>query len=270
MKNNYYYLVAGLPDIILDEPKGKISYLDMAQEIMEQVTESDASMVRDMRFEFDKKNIISVLSENEFQFDERGNYDKETLEQELKLSDSLPPFIMNYLESRTESKSSEHELSEENRMNEFFYNYMLSQSNFFLSEWFAFDLDLRNILAGISVRRMADENFSIAANVIGNREVAEHVRKSSAHDFSLASRFPWVDKLVSLEKGNLVEYEKAIDELRWEKLNEMTEFSYFQIETLLAFLLKVEIVERWQQLDEDEGKNKLNKLLEELGSGLKI
>ncbi len=270
MKNNYYYLVAGLPDIMLDEARGKLSFLELAQEIMEQVSEKDATMVRDLRLEFDKKNIISLLSEESNKFDERGNYQKEDLEQELKLPDTLPSFILNYMESRAESKSSEHELSEENKINELFYNYMLSHSNLFLSEWFAFDLDLRNILAGISARRLSNEKFSIANNVIGNREVAEHVRKSSAHDFSLASRLPWVDKLVSLEKGDLVEYEKAVDELRWEKLNEMTEFSYFQVETLLAFLLKVKMVERWQQLDEEEGNKKLNKLLEELGSGLKI
>lgn len=62
MKNNYYYLVAGLPDIMLDEARGKLSFLELAQEIMEQVSEKDATMVRDLRLEFDKKeyHIASI------------------------------------------------------------------------------------------------------------------------------------------------------------------------------------------------------------------
>lgn len=270
MKTNYYYLVTGLPDLIMDEAKGRVAYKDMAEEIIEQVSDKDSSLIRDLRLQFDKKNVISILNETESDFDERGNYEKDDLAQELKLPDTLPSFIIDYLENRMESKSSEQNLSDENTINDLFYKYMLSHGNTFMAEWFAFDLDLRNILAGISARRMSNDDFSIAANVLGNREVAEHVRKSSAHDFSLASRYPWVDKLVSMEKGNLVEYEKAVDEMRWEKLNEMTEFTYFQVETLLAFLLKVEIVERWQNLDEEEGKKRLDMLLEELGAGLKI
>ncbi len=64
--------------------------------------------------------------------------------------------------------------------------------------------------------------------------------------------------------------EKALDEIRWDKLSELTVFSYFEIETILAFLLKVEIVERWQSLDSTFGTERLEKLLTELGSKLEL
>ena len=62
----------------------------------------------------------------------------------------------------------------------------------------------------------------------------------------------------------------GVDELRWNMLDELTTFTYFGIETLLACCLKVMIVERWEHLDETSGKEKLNRLIEELESGFQL
>ena len=72
--------------------------------------------------------------------------------------------------------------------------------------------------------------------------------------------------------GNTVaqNFEKQIDGLRWEILDEMVLLSHFQLETVLSFYIKYTIVERWQKLDPVFGKQKLTQLINDLGSGLKL
>ena len=75
---------------------------------------------------------------------------------------------------------------------------------------------------------------------------------------------------MTLFDDTLLDLEKNIDLLRWDYLNELTVFTYFQIETILAFYIKLGIVERWQGLDPAVGEQHYTKLVEELKSGFYV
>jgi hypothetical protein len=102
--------------------------------------------------------------------------------------------------------------------------------------------------------------------VIGRNDVAEAVLKSSAPDFGLGQEYPWVDRIIALSRQGLTDMEKGLDDLYWDMLNEMTVYSYFHVETIGAFVLKLQIVERWMKLSPAAGKARLDKLVEELMS----
>ena len=106
--------------------------------------------------------------------------------------------------------------------------------------------------------------------IVGRNDVAQTILRSTTPDFSLSAQLPWIERLVGLSRDNLVELEKSIDTLRWEMLNELTVFSYFAVETLLAFCIKLGMVERWQGLDESEGEKRFTALVEELASGFHL
>ncbi len=48
--------------------------------------------------------------------------------------------------------------------------------------------------------------------------------------------------------------EKKVDLLKWEWLEEHTFFKPFDIESVFAYLLKLEMIERWVMLDKATGE----------------
>jgi len=276
MPRNYYYLVAGLPDIILDNTKKGLPLSAVLDEILELVSPRDAALFTLFRYRYDNTNLVTLLEKTEKEFDTRGNFDQEELAQEIKMPSILPGYMQSFIEAHKEGKYPFPQLSFEDQLGWLYYEYMAAQPNTFVREWFAFDLDLRNVLAGINCRKLEEDQgqgssqFSREQSIICHNDVSELVLKSNAPDFSLSSRFTWVEKLISFYQDDLVGYEKNIDLLRWEMLDELTVFSYFQIETLLAFYIKLRMVERWQELEPDIGKETLDKLLAEFSAGYTI
>ncbi len=276
MANNYYYLVAGLPDIILDNTKKTMFVSDFIRETSEQVLPCDAALFKLLLLCFDNKNFINLLEKNGAEFDTRGNFSRDELKIEIKIPEHIPQYMKTFLEAYQEEKFPFPELSIEDQLNWLYYDEVTTHHNEFIREWFTFDLNLRNVIAGLNCRSSIEKSvdsgteFSRSQHIICRNDVSELILKSNAPDFTLSSRFSWVEKLLSFPQDNLVEYEKNIDTLRWDMLNELTTFTYFQIETILAFCIKLGMVERWQKLEPETGKERLNILLTELEAGFSI
>lgn len=273
MQRNYYYLVSGLPDIIIDSGKKVPPVKEFISEAAELISTEDAQLLSLLRYPIDNKNLIGILEEKNGPFDPRGNFSLEDLELAVKAPDNLPEYMQTFIESFKEGKTPYPGLSAEDHLTWLFYDEMKQHKNKFISEWFSFDQGLRNVLAGLNCRKIPSDTeekgspFSLQSVIIGHDDVTELIHKSTAQDFSLGPVFPWAEKILSLPDGNLTEHEKAIDDLRWNVLDELTTFTYFRIETVLAFCIKLDIVERWLRLDPETGKERLEKLTEELVSG---
>ncbi len=80
----------------------------------------------------------------------------------------------------------------------------------------------------------------------------EALRTSSARDFGLSGEVDVFESLVKIsEITELVEREKKLDALRWNWMEDAIFFDYFTIERIFAFLLKLEMIERWISLDKE-------------------
>ncbi len=276
MPRSYYYLVAGLPDILIDNTKKGLPLALVLDEILTQVAPDDAALFTLLKYHYDNKNLVTLLENTDKEFDTRGNLTLEELELEIKMPGLLPGYMIDFLEAYKEGKPLFPQLSLEDQLSWLYYDYLSTHENAFIRDWSTFDCDLRNVLAGLNGRKLekdqgADNSqFSREQSIICRNDVSERVLKSNAPDFSLSSGYAWVEKLLSFGQDSLVEYEKNIDLLRWETLDELTTFSYFQIETLLSFYIKLRIVERWQKLEPAIGKETLDKLLAEFAAGYTI
>ena len=89
MSGSYYFLVAGLPDISLDEGKNIPSFCDFMAETEEQVSSDDQKLLKLIRLPFDNVNLVAVL-EDSGEFDPRGNFSREELTSSLKNTERLP------------------------------------------------------------------------------------------------------------------------------------------------------------------------------------
>ena len=72
-----------------------------------------------------------------------------------------------------------------------------------------------------------------------------------------------------LARKDLIERERGLDDLMWEKIDSMTGLEVFTLEAILAYTAKLQIVTRWLKLDSDTGKELFEKLVNEIRNNKK-
>jgi hypothetical protein len=125
---------------------------------------------------------------------------------------------------------------------------ILTASNPFLKEYLAFEKLLRNVLAAIRARR---KGLPPSDHVLGEGEIVEQLGRASAEDFGLGQEIPWIERLV--EARDPLQLEDTIEQILWDYLDEQTTQVYFDFEVILAYLLKLQLLEKRLALSEERG-----------------
>jgi len=263
-KTEYHFLVAGLPDLILDEGRLKVSLGDLKSELQQHVNVADFKLIEYLFLEFDNANLLNLLKKNDFEFDLRGNYSQEILEGQLKEIDgSLPTYMNKFIESFKADDRPGPDISWENILENYFYQYLINTDNAFLRSWYIYQLNKKNVISALVCKRF---DMPMEKQLIGSNDINDSLQRSNARDFGITQEFPEIEKILgAFESETLLLREKALDLIDWQWIDENVFFHYFTIERLIAFMLQFAMVERWMGLDSDEGKLMFNKLLEQLG-----
>ncbi|MGI5834815.1 MAG: DUF2764 family protein [Bacteroidales bacterium] len=270
----YHYLVAGLPDISLDDSKLQMSYTNFMEELLRSFPARDAELLRLFRLDYDNENLLSWISDKEAVFHSLGVISPEDLKEQTELLDyderaplkGIPPYFLTFLrEWKSELLESG---KEKKRLTELYYDYVRHTSNKFVREWFEFELNLNNILTALNCRKY---NLPVAGQIIGNNAVAESLKISTVRDFNVSGLFSKMDNLLNLaDEENLLEREKMIDRIKWDYLDEHSVNYYFSVEVLLVFLIKLKSLERWLSLDPKVGEENFRSLVSSLRNSINM
>ena len=266
----YYYLVAGLRDWTLDSDTKGFDVREIIDEIVGELTKSDREAVRMLYAYYDCENIIARRAKRE-RHNQLGNLSAEQIAEVLEernyslLTPAVAKCVKLYVEADDEERDEEVTLdaSFERAIFEAYYRDLAESKVSFLKEWGAFDRNLRNIAAAIAAR----EAGRVVADVtVGDGEIVEQLKRSTAADFGLRGELPYVDSVISAvsDEKNIVEKERKIDAIRWAEAEAMTSFDFFTINFILSYLVKVNIVARGTLLSPEVGREMLNRLIKEL------
>ncbi len=271
LKKKYYCLVAGLVELSFGQKKLPISQHNYVSLLETYLQPSDFDLVKYFLIVYDQDNLLNTLEENEKTFDERGILNKEQIEvlantKEIGSVNVSPGHFYDYLKNLAIHYNNDTpfnaDLSWENQFISEYYEFALKCENQFIREWFNFEMNFNNVITGI-IANLYDLNTE--KELIGTNEVTEAIKNVRAKDFGLAREYSFIDKLLNLfENEKITEREKGIDQIKWEELNQMTTFFYFSIENVLAYLIKVHILERWALLDEEKGRETFEQIIKEL------
>lgn len=262
MKRHYYYLVAGLQDITLDIHKLILDQEAFKETLKTELQKNDYKLVEKLFLPFDNANLLNLLQKNDKPFNEKGNFPRELLEENIKEPASLPTYMNRFIVAFKNKEPIFPEKSPENELTTLFYDDMLRLENDFLRNWFLFDLTVKNVLTAVAARKY---KLDYENQIIGNGERSEAIKKSQSRDFGLGSDIDYLEDLVNMARTEDVqEREKAIDQFKWDYLDEETFFEYFTVERILAYVIKLGMVERWLAIDKDHGNELFKKLLKEL------
>jgi len=261
----YYTLIAGLREYAPAEaaPRG-FDAPAIVGEVRDTLTEHDRRYLTLFYRYYDIQNIVGLLA-GRVHFSALGNLTREELEEELKTPSRLPDYIYRIVAAHSNPDDPEYDDEErvgsiEKALYAAYYDECARSRCRFIREWYEFDRNLRNVSAAYTARRLGRP---VAPEIVGEGFVADTLRRSSAADFGLGGELDYIDRVMAAvrEDGNLIEKERVIDMLRWEMSDELTVFDYFNINAVLAYLAKVNIIYRWAALDPRTGEEMFQRLL---------
>ena len=275
MSKYYYYLVAGLPELTLEDSKLSYTVADFKAELYPNLSDEDKRLIDLFYLKFDNANVLKLLKDKDAAIDPRGNYSAEELAEFISLlkdgdevADAVFPSYLSTFISEYFNTPAEDDFLYEDRLAALYYAYAMKCRNKFVSSWFEFNLIMNNVLVALTAGKF---KMDIAPLIVGDTEVCEALRTSGARDFGLTGEVDFLDQLVKIsETEELVEREKKIDQLRWNWMEEATFFNYFTVERLFVFLLQLEMIERWISLDKEKGNQLFRSIIATLKDEVQI
>lgn len=271
---NYYCLVAGLPELSLEDGKLNYTVASFKSEIYPALSENDKKLVDLFYLKFDNVHLLKLLKDKEATMEEEGNYSSDEL---LELISSVrngdapdkkyPSYMAQFVAAYLELPAEEHWRAED-MLASYYYAYALNCNNSFVSAWFDFNQNINNILAALSARKY---KMDVAQVVVGHTEVSEMIRTSNARDFGLTELLDYFEPLLRIsEIDELVEREKKLDMLKWNWMEDAMFFHYFTVERLFVFLVRLEMIGRWIAMDKEKGSELFRQMIDQLKNEVRI
>lgn len=127
-----------------------------------------------------------------------------------------------------------------------FYTKVLASKDKFIRKYFTFDLNVRNA-------KVCYLNNAL------DRPVGTDIFMETVGEFAERQMLDGI-----LDTSDILARERGIDDLMWEKIDEITTFDYFDIDVILGFIAKLHIVSRWIKLDPESGKAMFARLVDEV------
>ena len=264
---DYYCLVAGLREYALDADAKGFDAGAIVAEILEGVAERDAKQVRLLYGYYDCENL-AALRAGRSAHNPLGNFSREELAEELKAPERLPEALARVVRAYAHPEGEDAETTDttqsfEKSLFTAYYALCEAEGCRFLREWSVFDRNRRNVTAAVTARAV---QRPVEEVTVGRGDVVEQLQRSSAADFGLRGELPYVDAVIAAvgDEANLVEKEHKIDLIRWNEALERSVFDYFDINAILAYLVRINIVARWMRLDAARGRAMFERLTAEL------
>jgi hypothetical protein len=273
--SRYYSLVAELPTLTFDSPKPPLTLAEFKAMLTPQLSEDDKSLFDLLYLKYDNANLLSYLHRGVAEDNPLAVYSAAELKvgcealksddsNELRLPEYMASFLRDYyvrLNAHSTSQQTEIRLLDD-RLASFYYNEATKCHNAFLASWFETNLNIFNLFASVSCRKHGLER---AEYIVGDNEVAQRLRQSSAREVALNDLADYFPALMHIaEEHDLLQREKRLELFRWEWLEERTYYKTFHTERLITYFLQLEMLERWSALDAEAGGQTFRQIVGEM------
>ena len=139
-----------------------------------------------------------------------------------------------------------------------FYKEALTHRLGFIREFFLFDFNVRNQKVRYLNSALGREPEKDVLKLT-DPEAEENGLEQEEPEFKESARLQNI-----LEGNDILSRERGIDDLYWDKIDEMTLFDYLNFNKILGIMVKMMIIRRWLILDEATGREMFKKLVDEV------
>lgn len=139
-----------------------------------------------------------------------------------------------------------------------FYKEALASSSTFIQEFFQFDLNVRNAKVRYLNQALGRDPQKDVLSLV-DPDAEEQGIEVEEPEFKEAARLQAI-----LEGKDILARERGIDDLYWDKIDEITLFDYLNFSKVLGLVVKMMIIRRWLLLDEAAGRAMFKRLVDEV------
>jgi hypothetical protein len=266
--------MAGLPEITLDSPM-PVSIAEVREQLELDLTDGDRRLLGYFFLENDCRNLVRLLKNPAAQTEFDGNYTTEQYwdlistawEDDYTTDRRYPAFMSDFARNYPANKVRQGWFAED-AMLLAFYQYAQQCSNKMIRSWYRLNLDITNILTAMIARQ---NGWNVGQYIQGDNEVTETIRSSQSRDFSLTATVDYMKELMQIvDEQDPVLKEKRLDAFRWLWLDDQTFMDAFSVEAVFAYLCKLRMLSRWQQLDPETGRQTFSQIIEDLRSEARV
>lgn len=273
----YYYFIAGLPGISLDDTKLSYTPEQFRQDAAAQLSDKDFSLLMLLHLPEDMQNLLGYLYKDDRDPNPEGIYAREFWEEfrlyllarvenrDLDVApqfSGLPSFISDILVKALSCEDMPPREQVEHELLSGLFTFTAKHPNSFINKWFELQREIKNILAAINARH---HNMEFAQYLIGDDEDVQNIAKSHAADLGLGKDHPVFDSIMRIwEQNNILYRERGYDIFRAKWIDQQNFFEYFNIDRILGYYTKLRLVNRWLKADANLGKEVFQDTLDKL------
>ena len=139
-----------------------------------------------------------------------------------------------------------------------FYKEAMANSRKFIRDFFLFDMNVRNAKVRHLNQALSRDPLKDVLSLADPQDEENGIEKEEPE-------FKEAEKLQAILEGkDILARERGIDDLYWEKIDELTLFNYLDFDKILGIVVKMMIIRRWLILDEEAGRAMFKKLVNEI------
>lgn len=263
----YHCLIAGLPDLDLASRKAWVSSHDFRLQLEQELHPDDFHMVKLLFLKLDNDHLVDFILHGSFQRMGASNFSLEDFQWQeeqfdaiLPEEDLLPAYMVEVLRQYHMAESHPDRVELEQEVAERYFGHIMEHGNDFLRDVTRFEYNMSNLLAYIEAGNHAMDPWK---SIAGDTTFVRHLREDSSVTMAASAGFEMFNEITCYaELPFQSEKEMRYDEVRWRKIEEMSFFDEFTVNSVLAYLLKVLILERWTRLEKGAGEEKLRGMVE--------
>ena len=139
-----------------------------------------------------------------------------------------------------------------------FYKEALANRSSFIQDFFQFDLNVRNAKVRYLNQALGRDPQKDVLS-LADPDAEENGIETEEPEFKEAARLQAI-----LEGKDILARERGIDDLYWDKIDEITLFDYLNFSKILGMVVKMMIIRRWLLLDEEAGRAMFKRLVDEV------
>lgn len=263
----YHCLIAGLPELDLASRKAWVSSKDFRSQLEQELHPDDFGMVRLLFMKLDNDHLVDFIEHGSFNRREASNFSQEDFQHQvdqfdaiLPEDDLLPSYMVEVLGQYQQPESSLDRVEVETAVADLYFDYIMEHGNDFLKDYTRFEYNMSNLLAYVEAGNHAMDPWK---SIAGDTTFVKHLREDSSVTMAASAGFEMFNEITCYaELPFLSEKEMRYDEVRWRMIEEMVFFDEFTINSVLGYLMKILLVERWTRLEKGAGEEKLRGMVD--------
>ncbi len=265
-KRQYHCLISGLPNLSFDGEKPWTSPAEFREMLAGELHPDDYAQVELVFLKEDNINLSYYLLPDEEEPQRPGVFNNTDFKEQeenfsaiLPSDDILPLYMVNVMRENLGDETKKRRLDIQNALSDGYFEHIMERGCSFLKEYTRFDYDLNNLISFIKAGRhdLNQEDF-----IRGMTEHAGHLAANPGKSPVKDPEFEYFDEIMSYsESRSFSDQELKFDKLRWRVIDHMIFFENFSIDSIMGYLQKLLIADRWSELRKESGEKRLREII---------